>query len=383
MERPFNLDDALAGERARLVRLCAHLSGDRDAAEDLAQETLIEAWRHQDRLLDRQGTDRWLSAIARNVCLRWARRRGRERARLSFPGYEAPGADLASLPADDGDIAIDLEREELAELLDRALALLPPETRSVLVEKYVEETPLAEIAARLNLSAGAAAVRLHRGRLALHRVLTTELRDELAPYGLVAPEDDSWLPTRMWCPLCGARRLIGRLVPSTGELALRCTNCLPMQDAYLAYSGPCEPLRGVKSYRPALSRLLAFMDDIYRRKLVNRMVPCPSCGRLTRLSEGPPPDAPPLLAEFNPLHNRCEACNAIFSTARIAIALCLPQGREFWRRHARIRLHSSSEVLAAGRAAVLSSFESLADSARIDVLTDRDTYEVIGVHLLP
>jgi RNA polymerase sigma-70 factor (ECF subfamily) len=383
MQHSFNLDDTLTGERARLVRLCARLSGDRDAAEDLAQETLIEAWRHQDRLLDQQGAGRWLAAIARNVCLRWARQRGRERMRLSFPGYETPDEQLESLPADDGDITIELEREELAELLDRALALLPAETRRVLVEKYVEETPLAEIAARLNLSAGAAAVRLHRGRLALHRVLTTDLRQELAPYGLIASEDEGWLSTRMWCPLCGTRRLLGRLDPSTGELALRCVSCLPMPDAYVAYSGPCDVLRGLTSYRPALSRLLVFMDDIYRCKLVNGMVPCISCGRPTQLRAGPPPDAPPLPATLEPLHNRCEACKTIFSTARVAIALCLPAGREFWRKHPRIRLRPSPEIEVDGRTTTLTRLESLSDSARLDVITDRETYQVIAVHELP
>jgi RNA polymerase sigma-70 factor (ECF subfamily) len=383
MQHPFNLDDTLAGERARLVRLCARLSGDRDAAEDLAQETLIEAWRHQDRLLDRQGADRWLAAIARNVCLRWARRRGRERTRLSFPGYEAPSAELESLPAVDGDITVELEREELAELLDRALGLLPADTRRVLVEKYVEETPLAEIAARLNLSAGAAAVRLHRGRLALHRVLTNDLRHELAPYGLVAPSDDAWQSTRIWCPLCGTRRLIGRLDPGAGELALRCTNCLMTPDAYIAFSGACEPLRGLKSYRPALSRLMTLMDDYYRLKLVNRTVPCVHCGRPTPLRTGAPADCPPLPPQIDVAHMRCAACGAIATTARAAIALCMPQGREFWRQHPRIRLHSSPTIPANGRAAVVSSLESLSDPARLDVITDRETYEVIAVHTLP
>jgi RNA polymerase sigma-70 factor (ECF subfamily) len=61
-------------ERARLVRLCAVLTGDAEAAEDFAQETLLEAWRHRHKLTDTCGADRWLTAIARNVCLRWGRR---------------------------------------------------------------------------------------------------------------------------------------------------------------------------------------------------------------------------------------------------------------------------------------------------------------------
>ena len=308
-----------------------------------------------------------------------AERRGAER----LLALAAASRDEAVEPVDDLDVERELERAELADLLDRALALLPAETRRVLVEKYIEETPLAEIAARLNLSAGAAAVRLHRGRLALQRVLTTDLRHELAPYGLVASESDTWQPTRIWCPLCGARRLLGRLDSASGELALRCTNCLPMADAYVAYSGPCEPLRGLTSYRPALTRLMTFMDDYYRLRLVNRTVPCVSCGRPTPLRDGAPPDAPPLPVEIDAAHIRCAACGTLATTARAAMALCLPEGREFWRRHPKIRFRPSPPVEVAGHPAIVSRLESLTDSARLDVLTDRETYEVIAVHLLP
>src|SRR5215211_2105052 len=60
---------ALWGEperRRRLVRLCATISGDSNAAEDLAQETLLEAWRNAHKLHDPSGADRWLAAIARS-----------------------------------------------------------------------------------------------------------------------------------------------------------------------------------------------------------------------------------------------------------------------------------------------------------------------------
>jgi RNA polymerase sigma factor (sigma-70 family) len=78
--------------------------------------------------------------------------------------------------ADDFDLEVDLERDDLAWLLDRALALLPPETREILVQKYVEECPQADVAARLGLTEGAVEARLQRGKLALRRVLTTDVR---------------------------------------------------------------------------------------------------------------------------------------------------------------------------------------------------------------
>jgi RNA polymerase sigma-70 factor (ECF subfamily) len=83
-------DLALHAERARLVHLCAYLTGNNDAAEDLAQETLVEAWRHAHKLHDPSGRDRWLAAIARNVCRRWLRARGRELARHAYEPLGCP-----------------------------------------------------------------------------------------------------------------------------------------------------------------------------------------------------------------------------------------------------------------------------------------------------
>src|SRR5205823_3854470 len=77
------LQDILAHERTGLVRFCAHLTGNSSAAEDLAQETLLEAWRNFHKFTSHKFTSpqdelptnlrKWLFAIARNVCLRWGR----------------------------------------------------------------------------------------------------------------------------------------------------------------------------------------------------------------------------------------------------------------------------------------------------------------------
>lgn len=76
---------AAAAERARLVGLCAKLTGDWDTAEDLAQEALLVAHRHRHRLYGRAARWPWLAGIARNVCRHWRRSRGREGLRLATP----------------------------------------------------------------------------------------------------------------------------------------------------------------------------------------------------------------------------------------------------------------------------------------------------------
>src|SRR5579875_2014568 len=121
------LEVSLSLERSRLVGLCAAMTGNADVAEDLAQETLLEAWRHIEEL----------------------RKQGRQAAHLieTRPGTEAQFTELEDQLADDFDLEVELERKELIELLDRAMALLPAETRTVLVERYVQESPLTEVAA--------------------------------------------------------------------------------------------------------------------------------------------------------------------------------------------------------------------------------------------
>jgi RNA polymerase sigma factor (sigma-70 family) len=143
--------DQLAWERPRLVRVCARLSGSQEAAEDLAQETLAEAWRHRDRLHEMDGLSSWTSAIARNVCKRWVRARGRQevwdhdRAPAGFDLIDEGDCDA------DFDLEIELERRELAELLDRAMDRLTLQARAVLIQRYVEDLPHCEIAERLSL----------------------------------------------------------------------------------------------------------------------------------------------------------------------------------------------------------------------------------------
>ena len=169
-------------DQAWLARYCAYHSGDRDAAEDLAQETLVEAWRNHRKLRDLDKSKPWLAAIARNICQRWGRARGREAARLAdtTTAAQSESQDQLDLLPDEIDLERDLERGELIALLDRALALLPHDTRDILVAHYVEGLPQAEVAARLGLTENAIAVRLHRGRRALRELLANDLRQDIA-----------------------------------------------------------------------------------------------------------------------------------------------------------------------------------------------------------
>lgn len=383
----LRLEDVLVAERRRLVGLCAHLTGNVAAAEDLAQETLIEAWRHQHKLHDVPASTPWLSAIARYVCLRWRRAQQRQHGRLALPSDAADTLQSRQESlADDLDVERELERHELVELLDRALALLPSATRTLLIQHYVDEFPQAEMAARLGVTEGTLAVRLHRGKLALRRVLTRNLREDAISYGLVTAESAQWQETRIWCPLCGQRRLLGRFLSATSDLTLRCAACSPVPQTDLYRGDLPAVFHGVRGYRAMLTRMQRFMDRYYAAADPAGEVPCCSCGRPARVGIGLPENAPDVFHGVPGLHVRCHTCEGsnVRSWIRLTLlALGRPEGQRFWRAQARIRALPAREIHFAGRPAILTSFESLRVHARFEVVYARDGYVPLAVCASP
>lgn len=377
--QPFQLETALQAERARLVGLCARLTGNPDAAEDLAQETLIEAWRHRQRLHDPQGYAPWLSAIARNVCLRWARSSGREHAHMARPPsiYDSTQPVVIEQLPDSLNLEIELERDELARLLDRALALLPEETRVALLARYVDDSPVAEVATRLGLTEGAVAVRLHRGRLALRRVLETKLRDEASAYGLADALAPNWRPTTIWCPHCGQHRLVVQTSQAAdSRFWTRCPDCRSAAGAYFVQVR--APAITPESFRRSFFRVVTETGEYFRRTFQNGAARCSRCERqvpvVTHISDG---------THLSPgariVGAWCEDCNTGCWTYHTEMVLYLPAGRRFWQRHKRIRALPEQAIELDGRPALVTRFEDVASTARLEVVSARDTLNVLRI----
>jgi RNA polymerase sigma-70 factor (ECF subfamily) len=388
-------DDGAAGEwaaeRARLVRLCAHLSGDPSAAEDLAHETLYEALRNAHKLHDPSGRSRWLSAIARNVCLRWARSRGRDLSHLAPPASrgDAASPDPSAALADPFDLEIELERGELADLLDRAMALLPPETRDVLVHRYVHDSPPTEIAARLGLTEKAVSMRLSRGKLLLRRLLSTDLREHAETYGLLDESaGDGWRETRIWCPGCGRRRLVARIPRPPGTASFRCPGCAPIPGESgwnypLSHALIAPLIGGITSPRPLLNKATRWLHERYLSGMERGETACTRCGHPARLERYVPSFDEATGSDLPGFLVLCHSCSEIGWTALGEMLRGSGEMQLFQREHPKVRMLPGRQVEAGGRAAIVTSFESLTAAARIDVVTARDTFEVIGVHGAP
>src|SRR5690349_751588 len=231
----------LADERPRLVRLCSWFSGNAGAAEDLAQETLIAAWKNREQLTSLEKLKPWTAAIARNICLNWSRHHRREQDHQRY-SMDSETESTETELTDETNIELELDRSELARLLDQALSLLPPETARILVEHYIQQSSHAEIAEMMHLRSGTVAVRLQRGKLTLQKLLRSKLHAEASAFGFMDPLRSEWDETNIWCPWCGQVHLDGKY--RKGELfALRCPKCDPDADSIMAgldLSQPCH-----------------------------------------------------------------------------------------------------------------------------------------------
>lgn len=144
----------------RIHRFVLRLVGnDVQEAEDILQETWLRAARALDRFRWESAFSSWVSGIALNRVREMARKKKRSLVEVEGE-WEMPMA-----PADAG-VRIDLER---------ALELLPPGFRTVLVLHDVEGFTHQEIGDRLGITDGTSKSQLHGARKAMRRLLNMGL----------------------------------------------------------------------------------------------------------------------------------------------------------------------------------------------------------------
>ncbi len=163
-------------EAGRVHALARRICGDRDA-DDLVQDTFLNAFRAIGQLKDPDNPRPWLFAIAHRACLRRRRRRAGE------PRHIEPFDELLPLA---GPTVVDFAgmangphgdrlRAESRELVEKGISLLPEAFRVPLLLADIAELRLGEIAAILGLREATVKTRIHRARLKLRAVLAEGL----------------------------------------------------------------------------------------------------------------------------------------------------------------------------------------------------------------
>jgi|SRR4051794_19469310 RNA polymerase sigma-70 factor (ECF subfamily) len=135
-----------------LMAYATRLTGDRQLAEDIVQETLLRAWRHADRLTDEQGSVRgWLLTVTRNIAT------DKARARKARPPEVEETQEVHDV-REERDHAEDVANSLV---VAEALRTLSPEHRAALVETYYQGRTMTEAARVLGIPPGTVKSRVH------------------------------------------------------------------------------------------------------------------------------------------------------------------------------------------------------------------------------
>jgi RNA polymerase sigma-70 factor (ECF subfamily) len=155
----------LVGRYAGMVAAIAYaVTGDAEAARDLAQEVFAEAFLALRRLRSARKFAGWLAGIARRKSVSWVRARARSRIELSG-SYDALAASGGTGPGEDA------EREETRLRVMSAVLGLPAGYREVIILRCLEGREHAEICEALGISQAALDKRLSRAKTMLRESL--------------------------------------------------------------------------------------------------------------------------------------------------------------------------------------------------------------------
>jgi len=161
---PDLLDRLIEQYQHRLLRYLVYLSGNRELAEDLFQETWIRVLERGHQYDGKHEFSTWLYAVARNLTIDYLRKK----SPLSLGGINdglMEDEDRAPLePADTRPLAWEVvQQREQAERINAALVSIPAEYREAVVLRFQEGLALDEIAAVTGARLGTVKSRLYRG----------------------------------------------------------------------------------------------------------------------------------------------------------------------------------------------------------------------------
>lgn len=166
-----------------VINLVYRFTGDRQSAEDLAQEVFLRVYRAAGRFQARAKFFTYLYKVTLNLC-RNAREKNKRRrhSSLDSPGKED---DQGRREVEDpgGSAEDQVSQKELARVVREAVLSLPEDQKEVVILQRYQGLQYEEVAEALGISVAAVKSRIHRAKL--------NLKKQLAPYVKANGEEQS------------------------------------------------------------------------------------------------------------------------------------------------------------------------------------------------
>jgi len=153
----------------RIYNLAYRFTSRADAAEDLTQEVFIRVYRSLAQYDAKQGDlQNWLMRLARNLIIDDYRRRQRQPQDTHADDLEDHTYHLHTTT---NSVQHEMERHELGTQVQAGIDKLPPDLRTCVILRDIEELSYQEIVALLHIPEGTVKSRINRGRIELAKTL--------------------------------------------------------------------------------------------------------------------------------------------------------------------------------------------------------------------
>ena len=153
----------------RLLNFIYRFVNDLDLAEDLVQDTLLKLYTHKDSYREIAKFSTWLYTIAANLARTELRKKKR---RKTFSVTELSRDDREFIIASsDVDPSEDLSSQNFEKSVQRALAELPDDFKTIIILRDIQELSYDEISKIVDVPLGTVKSRINRGRVKLQQLL--------------------------------------------------------------------------------------------------------------------------------------------------------------------------------------------------------------------
>ena len=164
-------EELVARHRDKIYARAYSMMRNEEEAVDLSQEAWVKGWQRLGQFQGEAGFGTWMTRVVINLCLDQLRKQKRQRTESIEAMDEESGGVERQMPVVTSNPTAGLERAELRQRIDRALALLSHEHRTVLVLHEFEEMEYKEIARTMGCSIGTVMSRLFYARRKLAALL--------------------------------------------------------------------------------------------------------------------------------------------------------------------------------------------------------------------
>lgn len=170
----------VARHRDKLYARAFSMMRSEEEAIDLSQEAWIKGWQRLKQFQGDSSFVTWMTRIVINLCLDQLRKQKRHRADSIELLEEESGGVERQMPIVTVNPTEGLERRELRQRIDKALAQLSYEHRTVLILHEFEELEYKEIAKRMECSIGTVMSRLFYARRKMANLMASYKREEMS-----------------------------------------------------------------------------------------------------------------------------------------------------------------------------------------------------------